>query len=176
MPLGDRGSGKSEVHSMGVVLGRHAVPLTPSLDNKPEKEATMKFDWQNWNLGGKIIFVTACVATASMLMKWLDVGIASQSGLSQGAFLLLGLWVYPVLMLFKNESINRVWGLVCSIVSVVFTLGYISSNSIELFGKTINASATGAHLFLLASIALIVGILKYKPTDLGEDNAEQMGA
>jgi len=46
----------------------------------------MKFDWKNWNLGGKVIFVAACVATVSMLMKWVDVGIASQSGLSQGAF------------------------------------------------------------------------------------------
>ncbi len=136
----------------------------------------MKFDWQNWNVGGKVIFVAACVATASMLMKWVDVGIASQSGLSQGVFLLLGLWVYPVLMLFKNKAIHRAWGLVCSIASVVFTLGYISSKSIELFGETVNAAATGAYLFLLASIALIVAIIKYKPVIHAEDNAEQGAA
>ena len=136
----------------------------------------MKFDWKNWSLGGKVIFVAACVATASMLMKWVDVGIASQSGLSQGAFLFLGLWVYPVLMLFKNKNIHRIWGLVCSICSVVFTLGYISSKSIEMFGQTVNAAATGAYLFLLASIALIVGVVKYTPVVLGEEKAEQGAA
>ena len=133
----------------------------------------MKFDWNNWNIGGKIIFVAACVATLSMLMNWVDIGIASQSGLSQGAVFFLGLWVYPVLMLFKNNAIHRLWGMVCSIASVVFTLIYISSKSVELFGKTMNASATGAYLFLLASIALIVGIVKYKSVASGENSAEQ---
>jgi hypothetical protein len=136
----------------------------------------MKFDWKNWNLGAKIIFVAACIATASMLMKWVDVGIASQSGLSQGAFLFLGLWIYPVIMLFKNKSIHRIGGLVCSVCSVVFTIGYISSKSIEMFGETINAAATGAYLFLLASIALIVGIVKYTPVVVDKEDAEQDGA
>jgi len=133
----------------------------------------MKFDWKNWNIGGKVIFVAACVATVSMLMKWVDVGIASRDGLSQGAFLFLGLWVYPVLMLFKNKAIHRVWGLACSIASVAFTLVYISSKSIEMFGTTVNAAATGAYLFLFASIALIVGVLKYKASISNKDNAEQ---
>ena len=102
----------------------------------------MKFDWKNWNLGGKIIFVAACVATVSMLMKWVDIGFASQSGLSQEAFLFLGLWIYPVIMLFKNKNIQRIWGLVCSICSVVFTLGYISSKTIEIFAEKIKNSKT----------------------------------
>ena len=121
----------------------------------------MKFDWKNWNWGGKVIFVAACVSIVSMFMNWVDIGIASQSGLTQGAFLLLGLWVYPGLMLFKNRPIKRGWGLSCSILSVVFTIIYINSKSIALFGKTVNAAGSGAWLFLLASIALIVGVVRY---------------
>lgn len=136
----------------------------------------MKFDWNNWSIGGKVIFVAVCVATASLLMKWVDVGIVSQSGLSQGAFLFLGLWVYPVLMIFKNKAIHRVWGLACAIASVVFTLGYVSSKSIEMFGHTVNAAANGAYLFLFASIALIVGVVKYKPVISDKNNAEQGAA
>jgi len=143
------------------------------LGNKAEKETIMNFDWKNWNIGGKIIFVAACVATVSMFMKWVDIGIASQSGLSQGAFLFLGLWVYPVLMLFKNKGIHRVWGLACSIASVVFTLSYIASKSIEIFDRTVNAAANGAYLFLFASIALIVGIVKYRSVISGKNSAEQ---
>jgi hypothetical protein len=136
----------------------------------------MKFDWKNWNVGGKVIFVAGCVATVSMLMKWVDVGIASQTGLSQGAFWVLGLWVYPAIMLFKNKSIHRVWGLACSIASIALTLVYISSKSIKLFGKTLNVAGTGAYLFLFASIALIVGVVKYKPAISIENNAEQSPA
>lgn len=126
----------------------------------------MKYDWNNWNLGGKTIFSSACVATASMLMNWVDIGIVSQSGLSQGSFLFLALWIYPLLMLLKNQAIDKKWGLTCSITSVVFTLGYISSKSIEIFGRTVNAAAVGAYIFLLASIALIVGVTKYTPNSI----------
>jgi hypothetical protein len=126
-------------------------------------EYTMKVDWENWNHGGKIIFVAACVATASLLMNWVDIGIASQSGMTQGAFLFLGLWVYPVLMLLKNTAIDQSGGLACSITSVLGTMGYISSKQVDVFGEIINVAGDGAYLFLLASIALVVGITKYEP-------------
>lgn len=133
----------------------------------------MKFDWKNWNMGGKVIFVAACVAIGSMLMKWVDIGIVSQSGLSQGTFLFLVLWVYPLLMLFQNKDIHQVWGLGCSIASVIATLAYISSKSVDFLGEAVNASASGAYLFLIASIALTVGIVKYKPATFIETRAEQ---
>lgn len=128
----------------------------------------MKFDWQHWGLGGKIIFVAACFAVLSMFMNWVDLGIVSANGLSQGAFLFLALWVYPVLMLFNNEAIKQSWGLGCAVASVVLTLVYISNKSFEFFGETGNAAAGGAILFLLASIALIVGVIKYQPTPTEE--------
>jgi len=133
----------------------------------------MKFDWKNWNLGGKIIFLTACASTLSMFMNWVDIGIASQTGLSQMAFLFLALYVYPVLILFKNKPMNKIWGLVCSILSVVLTIAYISSKSIEIFDSSVNAAATGAWLFLLSSIALIFGVIKYRPSTANENHAEQ---
>ena len=133
----------------------------------------MQFAWQKWNLGGKLIFVAACVATVSMFMKWIDVGFASRSGWSYGAFLFLGFWIYPVLMLLKNKEINRIGGLVCSIGSAVVTLLFILSQSEEFFGKTVNVTGTGAYIFLLASIALLVGVIKYEPFAFYEDEARQ---
>lgn len=39
----------------------------------PESPASpFRFAWAEWNLGGKVIFVSACVALVSMLMKWVD--------------------------------------------------------------------------------------------------------
>ena len=121
----------------------------------------MQFDWENWNIGGRIIFVSACVACFSMFMNWWDIGIASQTGLSQGAVVYLALYIYPVYSLFKKQTINRFWGLACAIGAVAVTLEYINSKSGEILGKKFNAAGAGATLFLLASIALIVGVIKY---------------
>lgn len=125
----------------------------------------MKIDWANWNHGAKIIFVAACLGILSMLMDWVSIGFASQNGISQGAFLFLALWVYPVTMLLKAKPIRQAWGLALACSSVIFTGIYIGSKSIEIFGKHVNAAASGAWLFLFVSIALIVGILKYVPAE-----------
>ncbi|HOB92117.1 MAG: hypothetical protein WBH35_09925 [Bacillota bacterium] len=132
----------------------------------------MKIDWNYWNSGGKIIFASACAAVISMFMDWVDIGIASQSGLTQQAFLLLVLWIYPVLMLLQNRQIRRGWGLACAIASVVFTFAYIADKSVELFGETVNMAASGAYLFLIASIGLVVGVLKYVPAQPQDSEGE----
>ena len=134
----------------------------------------MKFDWQNCNTGGKVIFIASCVATLSLFMKWVDIGFASQTGLSQDAWLFLPLWIYPVIKLLKNGHINRMGGLVCSIGSVIASVSYISSKSIDVFGETVNVAATGAYVYLLASIALIIGVVKYRPHLPEEDTGEQV--
>ena len=120
-----------------------------------------KQKWQVWSIGNKTIFISTCVATFSMLISWVDVGFASQNGLSQGTFLLLGFYIYPLMQLWKNENINKLWGRICSIGSLVCVILYISSKTIEVFGSTVNAASTGAYLFLFSSIALIIGIEKY---------------
>ena len=120
-----------------------------------------KQKWQLWTIGNKTIFISTCIATFSMFISWVDVGFVSQNGFSQGTFLLLGLYVYPLMQLFKNESINKVWGRICSIGSLVCAILYISSKTIEVFGSTVNAASTGAYLFLFSAIALIIGIEKY---------------
>ena len=123
----------------------------------------MKFDWQNWNIGGKIIFVAASLSTLSMFLNWVDVGIMSQTGLSQWAFLFLILYIYPVVSLLNNSPINRFGGILSATLAIVSVIIYISSKSIEVFGSSINMAATGAYLFLFASIALVVGVIKYSP-------------
>jgi hypothetical protein len=129
----------------------------------------MKFDWQNWNTGGKIIFSAARAAVLSIFMTWVEFAFISQNGLAQEAWIFLGLWIYPVLMLFKGKSINRGWGLTCSIVSTVITFIYIQEHTKFLVADTPkNTYGGGAVVFLLASIALIVGVVRYtsSTTDL----------
>ena len=130
----------------------------------------MKFDWDNWSTGGRIIFVATSVAALSMFMNWVDIGITSRIGLSQEAFLLLGFWIYPIVMLFSNKPINLAWGLLCATLSFIVTSIYMVNKTIELLGETINTTAVGAWVFLCASIALGVGVVKHA-TD-GVDESE----
>ena len=67
----------------------------------------MKIDWNNWNLGGKIIFIAACIAIFSMFMNWVDIGISARIGISQLAFIFLIFWIYPVRKLLNNKPINK---------------------------------------------------------------------
>ncbi len=146
----------------------------PTILNETQSDNKIKVNKvKEWNIGGKIIFISACISTLSMFMNWVDIGLVSQSGLTQGTFIFLGFYIYPVLMLFKNKSISKTWGLVCSIVAIIFTLIYIDSKSIEFMGNKINASATGAWLFLLSSIALVVGVVKYRPKNKDEKEATE---
>ena len=119
--------------------------------------------WEGWNYGGRIIFIASCIALASMFMSWVDVGIIKRNGFEQQTFLLLVFWIYPVFMLFRNKAINRIFGIFCSIGSFILTIAYVNSKSVELFDRQVNAAATGAWIFVFASVALGFGIIKYIP-------------
>jgi len=122
---------------------------------------SIKFDWANWNIGGRIIFVSACVAALSMLMPWFDMGIGTRPGIFMWTILLLGLHLYPAFVVLKNTVLDKTIGLACSIAAVLATLYFIKSMSTEVFGSSVSFAGIGAKIFLLASIALIAGVVKY---------------
>jgi len=129
----------------------------------------MKFDWDKWNDGGKLIFVNACLAILSMFMNWSDIGIASRTGMQNGAVLCLGLWIYPVVMLLRNKPINLGLGLLCATLSFAFVAIYlIDMTSREVLGETVDVSAIGAWVFLAASFFLGVGVIRYQSLGLGD--------
>jgi len=132
---------------------------------KVDSIKSIGIDWNSWDIGGKTIIVSACVAIISMVMKWVDVGVASANGFSQGAFLFLGVFVYPVMKVFSKKAVHRSGGVACGVIGLVLAYGYISSRNVALFGQEIFAAANGPYIFLLASIGLIVGTVKYKSPD-----------
>ena len=123
----------------------------------------MKFDWKNWNVGGKIIFITTCVSVFSMFLKWIDIGIKSETGFEQEAFFLLALYIYPNIMLFKNQKIKRTLGLSFAIINIILCIWYYQSNALLIFGTEVNTTATGAYIYYISSIIFLIGILKYLP-------------
>lgn len=116
-------------------------------------------NFKQLSLGKKIILITTVIALISLFLPWVELGILSASGFQQGGYLFLIAFIYPVYCVLKNTYINKVGGLVCGIVALIASIAYISSKSDEIFGTAINVAGSGAYLFLISTIGLIIGIV-----------------
>lgn len=116
-------------------------------------------NFKQLSLGKKIILITTVIAFISLFLPWVELGILSASGFQQGGYLFLIAFIYPVYCVLKNTYINKVGGLVCGIVALIASIAYISSKSDEIFGTAINVAGSGAYLFLISTIGLIIGVV-----------------
>jgi cytochrome b subunit of formate dehydrogenase len=133
----------------------------------------MKVRFQEWDFGGKLIFISIILGILSLFMSWVDIGIIRVSGFQQQGYVLLILFIYPIYKLLKGTKINKVLGLICSIIAVICGFAFLRSKSVEFLGSMINAGGAGIYLFIIASIMLTVGIIQYKyQPDQPENNGE----
>ncbi|WEK54724.1 MAG: hypothetical protein P0Y55_01195 [Candidatus Cohnella colombiensis] len=121
----------------------------------------MKFNFNSWNLGGKSIFISACLAIVSLFFNWVEFSFISQNGIEQDAYLFLAVFIYPVLVLLQEKPLNQIIGYICAVIGVICGIAYINAKSTTLFGTTINASGTGPYIFIVACILLAFGTYKY---------------
>lgn len=121
----------------------------------------MKINFSQWNLGGKLIFIAGCLAIASLFMNWVDLGIISASGFQQDGYLFLVFYIYPMIKLLKDKPIKKGLGLISSLLAVIIGIVFMLSKSTDVFGTTINGAGTGLYIFIIASIMLTIGIVKY---------------
>lgn len=135
--------------------------------NTPEalrgkKVLMFRFRFNELALAEKIILGSAVVATMSLFLPWVAMGIISSSGWNQQGYLFLLLFVYPVIGVFNVNGLNRVAGIVCGVLALVISIWYIADKHYEIMGNSGNASASGLYLFAASTIGVIVGGLKYK--------------
>lgn len=122
----------------------------------------MNIKFKEWNFGGKLIFISTILAIISLFMNWVDAGILRISGFQQQGYLLLVFYIYPVYKLLKGTKLNKVLGLICSVLAVISSIAFLSSKSVDFFGTNVNAGGAGLYLFIIASILLTIGTVKYK--------------
>lgn len=97
-------------------------------------------------------------------MKWVDMGILSATGFQQQGYLSLILYIYAVVKLYQNKPINRVLGIISSLLAIVARIAFALSKSDDFFGESINAATTGLYVFIITAILLTVKIFKYEKT------------
>lgn len=122
----------------------------------------MKFNFSRWNLGGKLIFIAGCSAIFSLFLKWVDLGIISASGFQQDGYLFLVLFLYPLYALMAEKPLNKVIGLISAGLALILGIYFAFSKTIEIFGATVNGTGTGLYLFIIASLILTAGVVKYE--------------
>ena len=124
----------------------------------------IKIDWNEWNLGEKVIFASACVAVLSLFMPWISTSIYKLNGLSTYYALILFLaFVYPLYYIMTKEVFNQNLALGLAGISSGVCLLWMFNNNLDLgFGPTVNVTGLGMILFFLCTLSLGFGIWKDK--------------
>jgi hypothetical protein len=120
----------------------------------------MKFNFSSWDLGGKLIFISTCLAFISFFFKWVEFAFFSENGFAQGAVFFILVFIYPLLMVLLEKPLNKIAGYICGGLGVLLGLIYIFSKSADFFGQSINAASTGPYVFIISSLILIFGVKK----------------
>lgn len=122
----------------------------------------MQIKFNEWNFGGKLIFISTILAILSLFMTWADAGIIRVSGFQQDGYLLLVFYIYPVYRLLKGAEVNKIGGTVSGILAIIFSIAFRNSKNVDFFGETVNAAGTGLYVFIVASILLTIGLIRYE--------------
>ena len=126
----------------------------------------MEFNWKYWSTGQRLIFASSAVAILSLLLPWADMGLISVNGFAQQGYLLLIFFIYPLFKLLKSPPIKPLYGFISSGLAVISSISFALSKTVEVFDTTVNLSGSGLVLFIICSIALVVGV--YMSKDQGK--------
>jgi len=121
--------------------------------------------------GGKLIVASASMAIVSLFYGWVEVylnfwklifAVGTYSGFKVKAVAFLSIWLYPLLKVFSDKAISKMWGVLLAFlvmfVAVAFSF-YVSSRSGWIVKLETNA---GVIMFFVSGILLLFGVLLYK--------------
>ncbi|HEY9062762.1 MAG TPA: hypothetical protein VIO64_20035 [Pseudobacteroides sp.] len=114
---------------------------------------------KEWGIGGYIIVGAGILAGLSMIMSWVNLSTLARNGIQQSTYFYLVFFIYPIIITLKNCRINKPIGYICSGLAIFCGIRYITTKSTFFFG---NLSSTGAYVFTLSSIMLLVGIYLFR--------------
>lgn len=104
-----------------------------------------------------------------MILSWLDMVKFSYNGFQELAVFLLVFYAYPLYKVIKNEPMNMAVGIVSAIAAAGLSVGYMEWKTLVFDGEELCFAGHGTYIFFFASILLLVGVMKYEPTDMEEE-------
>ncbi|OSA92135.1 UNVERIFIED_ORG: hypothetical protein B2H95_05685 [Clostridium botulinum] len=117
-------------------------------------------NFSNLLSGKKLILIGAIVSVVSLFLPWVNAGILSVNGFQQEGYLMLLVFIYPIIKVLKNKTVNMKGGLASLILGLIFMLSFIKTKDTEFFGASVNLSAFGMYVMIVGLIISIVGVIK----------------
>lgn len=125
----------------------------------------LEFNFNEWNIGGKLIFISTIIAILSLLIPWIEGDAEAEIGFLQGSSVFLAMYIYPFFILAQDKKMNNAIGLISAVLAVILPGTFLYYMSRELRQPMLAIISYGMMIFLLAAIILIIGVLKYVPYD-----------
>lgn len=120
----------------------------------------LEFNYQGWNLGGKLIFYSTVLAMISQLLPW--AGDMETYGFQDGSTLFLVFYIYPFVALTMDKPIHTYLGSLMGVFGIIApTILYFLYPGRPLMDEM----SHGFILFIAACILLIIGVNTYKRYD-----------
>lgn len=115
-----------------------------------------------FSIGEKLILLGGIIALISLFLPWVDVSFYSENGFQQQGFLVLVVYIYPVLKILTAKAQNKVSNIICMVVGLAFMLYFVSSKSISVFGSSYSAASIGMYVMIVGLIVSLVGAILSK--------------
>jgi hypothetical protein len=161
-------------------------PVPPASRTQPGGyPVAMRFTLPDWSPGAWVILGSVALVVVSLFFKWTGIpglGRLKQMGLDFGGMeipgasymatagflnpwiMFTGVFIYPVWMLLAGRPIHLVGGILCGAWGAIAALFNILKLTSSAGGLTVSAANWGLYLYLISCLALIVGVILYKPT------------
>lgn len=122
----------------------------------------MKVAFKNFNTEKKIIIGSLLIAIISLFLPWGNYDGKSVSGIIFGAYMLLALFLYPLIVLFLNKKLSKSISLFTAIVGIIILIQIRAVEMLKIDGSMIRPTGMGLYVFIFSLIILILGINMYK--------------
>lgn len=121
----------------------------------------MKLYLRNLEFGSKLILLSAVLAMLSLFFNWVHFFTIIENGFKQGAYILLLVYLYPILKILLHKEMKKKYGYINAIIGILLGLSYISMRIIDNDGMNYKAYGYGPFIFLIACGLLAYGVSKY---------------
>ncbi len=153
--------------------------MSPSEKGSTDEEEPLirsfELNFQGWNFGGKLIFISTVIAILSLLLPWIGGDAEPDMGFGQGASVFLVAYIYPFFVLAQDKKMNNVVGFASSLLAIILPGIFLYYMSREMRLPMPEIISYGLLIFLVAGILLVIGVSKYVPYDRerGEPTKEE---
>lgn len=135
----------------------------------------MSARWRSWDLGSKVVFISACTCLLTLFLPWLGTpGVGHPRRLTDmpvgSPFVLLILYgvplAYPVLKVWSGGVFHKAIGLGSAVLGLLLAMGLGSNlvNSVPGLTPVFYRLESGYYLYIYSMLGLAAGVLLYRPT------------